>query len=73
MAAKQDKQVKSYEDQVNEINAEIKALTDRRKELAILMANEISNAVEMPLHQLNAIANVGYEDAKKQFGDKWVE
>lgn len=64
---------KSYQDQLNEVDAQITELQAKKKELAKLAVKEIQCAVEMPLHQLNMIANVGYEQAKEKCGESWVE
>lgn len=66
-------QKQSYQDQLNEVDAQITELQAKKKELAKLAVKEIQSVVEMPLHQLNMIANIGYEQAKEKCGKSWVE
>ncbi len=71
--AVQEVDEKSYQAKLNDVDAEIATLTEKKKELSKLLLKEIDNAVVMPLAQLNAISTMGYEKAKKKFGKKWVE
>lgn len=64
---------KSYQDELNEVDAQITNLLVKKKELAVLAAKEIKNKVEMPLHQLNMISTIGYKKAKEKCGENWVE
>jgi len=64
---------KSYQEQLNDIDNQITKLQAKKKELAKLSLKEMQSKVEMPLHQLNAIGQIGYEAAKKKYGSKWVE
>lgn len=66
-------EAKSYQEQLNEVDAQITELQAKKKELAKLALKEINEAVVMPIAQLNAISSVGYEKAKKKFGESWVE
>jgi len=70
---KEEVESKSYQDQLNDVDNQISELISKKKELAKLALEEAKSIVEMPLHQLNAIGQLGYEDAKKAYGDKWVE
>jgi hypothetical protein len=71
--AKEVVETKSYQVQLNEIDNEIAKLTEQKKVLAKLALEEAKAIVEMPLHQLNAIGQLGYEKAKETYGEKWVE
>ena len=67
------KPAKSYQDQLNDVDNQIKSLIEKKKELAKMALKEAESIVEMPLHQLNAIGQMGYEKAKESYGKKWVE
>ena len=71
--AKAKEKVKSYQEQLNDVDAKITELQAKKKELANLALKEAKEVVEMPLHQLNAIGQIGYKAAKERYGKKWVE
>lgn len=63
---------KSYQQQLNDIDKQITELQAKKKEMAKLAVKELESIKEVPLVQLNAIANFGAEKARKMLGDKWV-
>ena len=63
----------TYQEKLNDVDNKITALQAEKVKLAKLALKEAGDKVEMPLHQTNLIALIGYDKAKKKCGKDWVE
>ena len=58
---------------INRLKAIDLEMGELSKERAILNKELSKPAIEIPLNQLNLIANLGAKEAKKALGKNWVE
>ena len=70
MASKKKDPIAEAGKRITEIDNEVKKLTKEKAELSKVL---LAPKKEIPLHQLNLIARVGADKAKKQLGNNWVE